>query len=131
MFGLTNAYSAWIPNTDLAPLSPEDCKAVPPQKKTKALIAAYEVAAEGHDLQHFKSLLADHARALEEDEEAREAAAAEKAAKAESKKKRKSEVKAVDEDTEMADADAEAPAKKSSKKRKKEADSDDEETEKV
>lgn len=126
----TDRRSAWIPNTDLTPLKAEDCKDSSGGKKTKALISAYEVAAEGHSLQHFKDMLADHARALQEDEDAREAAAAERAAKSE-KKKRKSEVKVADDDVEMPDADTETPAKKSSKKRKKEAESDDEQTEKV
>jgi hypothetical protein len=120
--------SAWIPNTDLADLNPEECKNVTEKGKAKSLLAAYAVAAENHDLQHFKTMLDDHARAIQADIEAAEQREAEKAAKSD-KKKRKSEVKIDTEDVEMEDADA--PAKKSSKKRKKEADSDDEESEKV
>lgn len=128
----TNHCSAWIPNTDLAPLNPEDCKDVSEKGKGKALIAAYQVAAENHDLEHFKTLLEEHAAAIQADEDARlakETEKAEKASKASEKKKRKSEAKV--EDVEMEDADADAAPKKSSKKRKKEADSEDEETEKV
>jgi len=123
--------SAWIPNTDLTPLEPEQCKDVSEKGKAKSLVEAYKVASEGHDLKHFKEMLYEHDRATREDERLRaefEAEkAAEKAAKAD-KKKRKPEVK-VDDDVEMEDAE-EAP-KKSSKKRKKGTESDDEQTEKV
>jgi dihydroorotase-like cyclic amidohydrolase len=127
-------YSAWIPNTDLSPLDPEQCKDVNEKGKQKQLIAAYKVAAEGHDLQYFKNLLADHQRAIQQESEEREAAAAEKAAlkaqkeaakeaaKEEKKKKRKS-VAAETEDAEMVDAD-EGDKKAKTKKRKKEAGSD-------
>ncbi|KAL8243566.1 hypothetical protein R6Q59_009824 [Mikania micrantha] len=132
MFLHTNEF-AWIPNTDLTPLKLEDVKEFAEKGKTKSLIQAYHVAAEEHDLNYFKEMLVDHARALQEDEEAKEAKLAEKAAKADEKaakadkKKRKSEVKAADADVDMEDADATPSAKKSSKKRKKEAESDDEE----
>lgn len=101
------------------------------------MIAAYKVAAEGHDLQYFKNLLADHQRAIQQEAEEREAAAAEKAAlkaqkeaakeaaKEEKKKKRKS-VAAETEDVEMADAE-EGDKKAKTKKRKKDAGSDVEE----
>lgn len=120
--------SGWIPNTDLTPLEPEQCKDVPEKGKTKALLEAYKVAAEGHDIDHFKNMLMEHESFVQQEEEVRAQKEAEKAAKAE-KKKRKSEVKA-DDDVEMEDADEEAP-KKSSKKRKKDAGSDDEGPEKV
>ncbi|EXJ90254.1 hypothetical protein A1O1_03353 [Capronia coronata CBS 617.96] len=126
MFLYTNEF-AWIPNTDLAPLNPDDCKDVSEKGKSKSLLAAYEVAAEDHDLQYFKSMLDDHAAAIQAEIDAKEAREAEKAAKSD-KKKRKSEAKIETEDVEMDDADP-AP-KKSSKKRKKEADSEDEESEK-
>ncbi|KEF58799.1 uncharacterized protein A1O9_03642 [Exophiala aquamarina CBS 119918] len=128
MFLHTNEF-AWIPNTDLTPLNPEDCKDVPEKGKAKALSAAYKVAAENNDLEHFKTLLDEHAAALQADIEAKEARDAEKAAKSD-KKKRKSEAKIETEDVDMEDADAEPVAKKGSKKRKKEVDSDDEESEK-
>ena len=129
---VTNFLSAWIPNTDLNPLDPEDCKNVSDKGKTKSLIAAYEVASEKHDLQHFKNILAQHEREVQAHIEAAEAKEAEKAAKAE-RKKRKSEAAAAAavEDVEMEDADDAGETKKSSKKRKKDVDSDDEEPEKV
>lgn len=119
--------SAWIPNTDLSELEPSACKDVSEKGKSKTLLKAYEVASEGHDLQHFKDLLVQHEIALQQDEEEKAAKTAEKAAKAD-KKKRKSDAK-VEEDVEMEDVD-DAP-KKSSKKRKKDPESDDEEPEKV
>ncbi|KAK5939843.1 hypothetical protein PMZ80_008225 [Knufia obscura] len=125
MFLHTNEF-AWIPNTDLTPFDAEQAKGVPEKGKTKSLVEAFKVAAEGHDLEHFKQMLFQHEEAMAEDERLRAEYQAEKAAKAE-KKKRKSEVK-VDEDVDMEDAE-EAP-KKSSKKRKKEAESGDEEPEK-
>ncbi|KIX02242.1 uncharacterized protein Z518_08181 [Rhinocladiella mackenziei CBS 650.93] len=128
MFLYTNEF-AWIHNTDLTPLNPEECKDVPEKGKSKSLLAAYQVAAEGNDLQFFKNMLDDHAAAMQAEIDAKEARAAEKAAKAE-RKKRKSEAKADTEDVDMDDADAVAEPKKSSKKRKKEIDSDDEESEK-
>lgn len=111
-------------------MDPADCKDVAEKGKSKSLIAAFQVAAENHDLEYFKEVLDEHAAALQADIEAKEARDAEKAAKSD-KKKRKSEAKIETEDVEMEDADAEPVAKKSSKKRKKEADSDDEESEKV
>lgn len=124
-------YSAWIPNTDLTPLDPETCKDVPEKGKQKQLLAAYKVAAENHDLQHFKSLLADHQRAIQqeaEDREAKEAAkAAAKAEKEQKKKKRKSvEVAGEAEDVEMGEAEEEEGKKttKATKKRKKDAESE-------
>jgi hypothetical protein len=122
--------SAWIPNTDLTDLDPEECKNVNEKGKSKQLIAAYQVAAEGHDLAYFKNMLTEHALAMEADEASKAEKAAEKAEKA-AKKKRKSEAKVQDEDVDMEDVDDTAETKKSSKKRKKAADSDDEETEKV
>lgn len=127
---MTDDDSAWIANTDLTPLDPLDCKDVSEKGKSKSLFAAYNVAGENHDLEHFKDVLEEHAEALQADIEAKEAREAEKAAKS-NKKKRKSEVQVEAEDVEMEDADAEPVSKKSSKKRKKEADSDDEESEKV
>jgi hypothetical protein len=119
--------SAWIPNTDLTSLDPASCKDVPEKGKSKQLLAAYAVAAEGHDLQYFKELLADHQRALQQELEeqeaqqaAKEAAKAERAAK---KNKRKSMDIVDDLDIDMEDAD-EPKKPKSSKKRKKDAETD-------
>ncbi|CRG92147.1 hypothetical protein PISL3812_09203 [Talaromyces islandicus] len=127
MFLETNEF-AWIPNTDLTSLDPESCKNVSEKGKQKQLIAAYKVAAEGHDLQHFKNLLADHQRAVQQEFMDREAAAAEKAAlkaqkeavKEEKKKKRKSSAAEADGE---ADADGSKKAK-ATKKRKKDTESD-------
>jgi dihydroorotase-like cyclic amidohydrolase len=120
--------SAWLPNTELTKLDPEECKDFSERGKTKSLIQAYHVAAEGHDIEHFKTMLLDHQKALQEDQEQREAREAAKAEKAEraGKKKRKSEVAEEDEDIDMEDAEEEGKSepKKSSKKRKKDVESD-------
>ncbi|KAF3482128.1 uncharacterized protein GIQ15_04887 [Arthroderma uncinatum] len=120
MFMHTNEF-AWIPNADLTPLKPEDCKDVSEKNKSKALLAAYNVAAEGHDLEHFKTMLADHERALQEDLDEKEAKAAAKAAKQEKKKRKSMEVVDEPEDEEMEDA---GEKKKSTKKRKKDLESE-------
>lgn len=113
--------SAWLPNTDLYPLDPEECKTVNEKGKSKTLIAAYHVAGEAHDLDYYRNLLQEHEKAVQEDQDAYEAREAAKAAKAE-KKKRKSE--AADEDVDMDGSDEGAKAKKSNKKRKKEDESE-------
>jgi hypothetical protein len=121
--------SAWIPNTDLTPLDPESCKDVSEKSKAKPLIAAYKVAAENHNLQYFKSLLADHQRAVQLEAEEREAKAAAKAAakaqKEEKKKKRKSmDVAEEPEDVDMAGDQELGKKAKATKKRKKDIESD-------
>ena len=125
------AISAWLPNTELTKLDPEECKDVSEKGKTKSLIQAYHVAAEGHDLEHFKTMLLDHQKAMQEDQERREAREAAKAGKADraEKKRRKSEAAEEDEDVDMEDAEEEGKPqhKKSSKKRKKETETDGEE----
>ena len=119
---LTLFHSAWIPNTDLSPLAVDQVKDVAEKGKSKSLIGAYNVAAEGHPLSYFKEMLSDHQKAIQEDQEIREAREAAKAAKAE-KKKRKSEI--AEEDVEMEDVDDEdGETKKSSKKRKKDLESE-------
>ncbi|RHZ72627.1 hypothetical protein CDV55_107711 [Aspergillus turcosus] len=127
MFLETNEF-AWIPNTDLTPLDPASCKDVPEKGKSKLLLAAYAVAAEGHDLQYFKDLLADHQRALQQELEEQEAQqAAKEAAKAEreAKKNKRKSMDIVDdlEDIDLEDADEPKKAK-TSKKRKKDAETD-------
>ncbi|KAH1581051.1 hypothetical protein KXX17_001380 [Aspergillus fumigatus] len=127
MFLETNEF-AWIPNTDLTPLDPASCRDVPEKGKSKQLLAAYAVAAEGHDLQYFKELLADHQRALQQELEEQEAQqAAKEAAKAEreAKKNKRKSMDIVDdlEDIDMEDA-GEPKKPKSSKKRKKDAETD-------
>lgn len=116
--------SAWVPNTQLTPITPAECENVSEKNKAKGLIAAYKVAAEGHDLQYFKNLLADHQAALQQEiEEAEAQEAAKAAAKAEKAKKNKRKSKGADIDVEMEDADDSKKAK-STKKRKKDAETD-------
>ncbi|KAJ6134271.1 hypothetical protein N7523_000593 [Penicillium sp. IBT 18751x] len=122
MFFGTNEF-AWVPNTQLTPLDPADCKDVSDKNKAKGLIAAYKVAAEGHDLQYFKNLLADHQAALQQEIEEAEAEENAKAtAKAEKAKKNKRKSKGAETDVDMEDADEKKP--KSSKKRKNEAETE-------
>ena len=122
MFLHTNEF-AWIPNSDLQPLTPEECKDVSEKSKTKALLAAYKVASEGHDLAHYKGLLEEHAEAVAEDEALQAEREAEKARKAEKKTKRKSDAAVVDDEMDVDDEGAETKPK--GKKRKKEAGDDD------
>lgn len=136
MFLSTNEF-AWMVNTSLSPLDPAECKEKPKGKMTKALTSAYELAAEGHDLQYFKDLLVKwqeeeqaiqkemaevEARRLEEKavREAKPEVEDEAHVKEKKKKKAPRKSKGGDGDVEMADADA----PKSLKKRKKEAESD-------
>ena len=122
---LTDTCSAWIPNTELTPLDVEsDTTKNPIEKgKSKTLLAAYGKAAENNDLAHFKTMLADHQKAVEIDEELKE----EKAAKKTKKTSRKSgDAAAVVDDADEMDVDDEATTEKpKSKKRKKADDSDD------
>ncbi|KAL8714867.1 MAG: hypothetical protein Q9220_001380 [cf. Caloplaca sp. 1 TL-2023] len=125
MFLHTNEF-AWMPNTDLNPLDtaaidPDDTKG-----KSKPLAAAYTKASEENDLQHFKDMLADHQKAVKEEQEAQ----AERDAKKASKAKRKSvdvSAAAADDADEMDLDDDDEAEKPKSKKRKKEAESDAEE----
>lgn len=115
---VANFHSAWIPNTDLTPLNTEECKDIQEKGKAKSLYQAYQVAAENHDLQHFKDMLINHQKAMQEDQERKEARQAAKVAKAEKKSKRKS----TEGEDEMDLDEEEKP--KSAKKRKKAVDSD-------
>nr|POF19923.1 pwwp domain-containing protein 3 [Quercus suber] len=134
MFLYTNEFS-WIVNTALTPLDPEECTVPPKTKMSKSLTAAYELAAERHDIQYFKDLLKqweEDEKAIDEEmreiaeaqREKDEAAASKEAEKASEKKvekkKKARKSKAADEDIEM--DGAETPV--SSRKRKKEAESD-------
>ncbi len=92
--------------------------------KSKTLLAAYAKAAENNDLDHFKTMLAEHQKALQADIEAQEEYEREKAAKKASKKSRKSEVILPDDDEMDVDEDA-AAEKPKSKKRKKAEDEED------
>ena len=118
--------SAWIPNTELAPLD-VDSEAVknPVEKgKSKTLLQAYKKASENEDLDHFKAVLADHQNALEQDMKEREELEKERAAKKAKKAARKSD--AVVEDADEMDVDDDAEAEKpKSRKRKKAEDGED------
>ena len=71
---LTYLLSAWIPKTKLTPLDveSESTKSSVEKGKSKTLLAAYGNAAENNDLAHFKTMLADHQKAIEIDEEINE-----------------------------------------------------------
>ncbi|KAL8829035.1 MAG: hypothetical protein Q9170_006337 [Blastenia crenularia] len=119
-------FFAWMPNTDLTPLDtaaidPDDTKG-----KSKPLAAAYAKASEENDLKYFKDMLADHQKAVQEEQEAQAERDAKKATKAKRKSVDATAAVADDEDEMDVDDDDEAPKPKS-KKRKKEADSDGEE----
>jgi len=121
---LTTTCSAWQVNTELRPLAVEDVKKTIAEYEKKPLQPkllweAYKVAAKGHDLEHYKQMLAEHEQLwlanqqeLAEEERKREEAEAKKT---------------TEEDVEMPDADAE-PKKKKAAKRKapKEEDVDEE-----
>ena len=113
---LLNVFSAWLPNTELTPLTPEECKDIPEKGKSKGLLEAYNVAAEGNDLAFYKNVLMDHQQALDEDAERRAEREAKKAEKA-TKAKRKSEAAIADDDD--MDVDEEGESKPKPKKRKK------------
>ncbi|KAJ5566232.1 hypothetical protein N7535_007870 [Penicillium sp. DV-2018c] len=125
MFFGTNEF-AWVPNTNLTPLDPAECKDVSEKNKSKPLLNAYKVASEGHDLQYFKDLLNEHQAAIDQEEAELEAQEAEKAAAKAAKeaKKGKRKSKGAETDIEMEDANDSKKAKAPSKKRKKEAETD-------
>ncbi|KAJ5154049.1 uncharacterized protein N7500_009488 [Penicillium coprophilum] len=125
MFFETNEF-AWVPNTNLTPLDPAECKDISEKNKTKSLINAYKVASEGHNLQYFKKLLNDHQAAIDQEEAELEAQEAEKAAAKAAKeaKKGKRKSKGAETDIEMEDADDSKKSKAPSKKRKKDVETD-------
>lgn len=88
---------------------------------SKSLYAAYQLAAENHDLDHFKNVLRDFEETRRSDEKAAQEAIKAKAS-AKRGKKSKDVVQDEDEDVEMADAGADEVEKedkpKASKKRK-------------
>lgn len=100
----------------------ESVRDAPEKGKSKLLLAAYEKAAELHDLDYFKEMLVDHQKAIQEDQEAQ----AQREAKKASKAKRKSQDAAAQAAAaEEMDIDEEVPEPKpKSKKRKKDLDSD-------
>lgn len=117
------SFSAWMINTALTRLEPSEIDTSGEKKLQPALRDAHMIAAEGHDLDHFKDVLRQHENEVKElEREAREeaerkaAVAAEKAEKRIEKERRKS--KAADDDA--MDVDEDKPAKK----RKKDAESE-------
>jgi hypothetical protein len=96
---------------------------------------AYQIAAEGHDLAHFKQVLASHEAAMQEDLEQREQKEQDKKEKKEKSAKRKSTAAVESEDIDMDEAgdDATTPAGKKAKatKKRKKSDESDGENEKV
>ncbi|KAH7076495.1 hypothetical protein BKA63DRAFT_564884 [Paraphoma chrysanthemicola] len=132
MFLGTNEF-AWQVNTELLTFDLEDVKkdveSGNQNKKNKALWEAYQIAAEGHDLAHFKEVLQAHETAMAVDAEQRELKEIEKKEKAEKSAKRKSVAAADSDDVEMEDAGDDATATgtkkaKGTKKRKKTDESD-------
>lgn len=117
------AGSAWMPNTDLTPLDTDTIDTDDTKGKSRPLVAAYAKAHENNDLQHFKDMLADHQKALKEEQDAQAERDAKKATKAKRKSVDASAATADEEDEMDIDAEEEEPKPKS-KKRKKEADSD-------
>jgi hypothetical protein len=132
-------HSAWQVNTELLTFDIEDVKkdveSGNQAKKNKALWEAYQIAAEGHDLAHFKQVLASHEVAMQEDLELREQKEVDKKEKADKSTKRKSKAAAESEDVDMEDAgdDVAAPSAKKAKatKKRKKDDESDGENEKV
>ncbi|KAL8796721.1 MAG: hypothetical protein Q9195_001111 [Heterodermia aff. obscurata] len=120
MFLHTNEF-AWVPNTELTPLEPDQCKDADSKGKKQDLVAAYAIAAEAHSLDYYKGLLNDHQAALEADKEAK----AERDAKKAKKSRKSVDTSALAEDADEMDVDEEVAAEKpKTKKRKKEVDSD-------
>ena len=110
-----------MPNTDLTPLDPAECKSLETKGKAKNLIAAYQEAAADRTLDYYKGVLNDHQAAIEADLDADTV---------QEKKKPKSKRKSVDtsalnDDADQMDVDEEAVASKpKSRKRKKETEID-------
>ncbi|CAN9113994.1 unnamed protein product [Alternaria alternata] len=132
MFLGTNEF-AWQVNTDLLTFDIEEVKKDVDSgnqgKKNKQLWEAYQVAAKGYDLAHFKEMLSAHESAMQEDQEQKDQ---KKQAKAEKAAKRKSTAP-DSEDVEMGDADETAPSAKKAKatKKRKKGDESDGENEKA
>lgn len=111
-----------MPNTELTQLTKESVTEPSEKGKSKVLLLAYQKAAEQRDLAHFKEMLVDHQRAIQEDQEAQAVREAKKASKAKRKSMDSSaqavEVVDMEIDEEVDDA------KPKSKKRKKDIESD-------
>jgi len=105
----------------------------PPEKgKSKVLLAAYSKASEAQGLDHFKQMLAEHQKALDDDLVEREEREAEREARKAKKANRKSsEAAASTEDADGMDVDDDTPAEKPKSKKRKKATDDGEIEEKV
>ena len=118
-----SSHSSWEANTSLQPLDldaiKKEVEAGNNTKKGRALWEAYEIAAQGNDLDYFKTMLQEHEQAMQIDQEEKE----EVTIKKKEKGKRKSNAVDESEDVEMED-DGEVKKLKSSKKRKKDAESE-------
>ncbi|KAL8729824.1 MAG: hypothetical protein Q9166_004465 [cf. Caloplaca sp. 2 TL-2023] len=125
MFLHTNEF-AWMTNTDMSPLDTAVIDPTDTKGKSKPLAAAFAKASEENDLQHFKDMLADHQKAVKEEQDAQAELDAKKTAKAKRKSVDASATPADDAD-EMDVDEVEEEPKPKSKKRKKETDSDGEE----
>ncbi len=112
-----------MPNTELTPLDIESVTEPSEKGKSKLLLAAYEKAAEQNDLKHFKEMLVDHQKAIQEDQEAQAEKEAKKANKAKRKSTNIAAAPVVDADDMDIDEEVATPKPKS-KKRKKELDDD-------
>ncbi|KAF2224943.1 hypothetical protein BDZ85DRAFT_294777 [Elsinoe ampelina] len=122
MFFSTNEF-AWMVNTALTKLDPSEINLNSEKKMQPALKDAHRIASEGHDLDHFKSVLRQHEEEVKEIEklereefERKQAEKEEKEARKAEKERRKSKV--ADDDAMDVDED------KPTKKRKKEAESE-------
>ena len=93
--------------------------------KSKTLLAAYEKASEANGLDHFKMMLVEHQKALQEDIAMQEERAAKKAEKAKKAAARKSTEAAIEDEDDMDIDDDVGAEKPRSKKRKKTADDSD------
>ncbi len=116
-----------MPNTDLVPLDTAAIDPTDTKGKSKPLAAAYAKASEENDLQHYKDMLADHQKAVKEEQEAQAERDAKKSAKSKRKSADASTTPADDDADEMDIDEEEEQPKAKSKKRKKEAESDAEE----
>lgn len=130
MYLQTNEFG-FIPNQDLVDLDPEECAKSGPSIKKKDLSAAYQLASEQNDLQHYKDILQAFNEQREADAEAKRKLAEAKKLKLVNKEKRSKvvvEEELEDEDVNMPDAALEvdsdgaevAPKSVKAKKRKAE-----------
>jgi hypothetical protein len=103
-------HSGWVNNKDFTELTPEKAQSSINEKMRKDLKAAYELAAEGNSVDHYKEMLKGFEEDLIKRQEAEAAAAA-------TPKKSKKAKAAEEEDVDMADV-GESAAKTKSKKRK-------------